>query len=72
MRAKANSVFLLPAGIDQRSAGPLFCGGITVFNPLLQFNVKPTDKVGVIGIGGLGHLACQFSQCMGMRSHGVH
>jgi uncharacterized zinc-type alcohol dehydrogenase-like protein len=38
----------------------LFCGGITVFNPIVQFAVQPTDRVGVIGIGGLGHLALQF------------
>jgi alcohol/geraniol dehydrogenase (NADP+) len=50
----------LPDAIDASKAGPLFCGGITVFNPMLQFNVKATDKVGVIGIGGLGHLALQF------------
>ncbi|HEX7363389.1 MAG TPA: NAD(P)-dependent alcohol dehydrogenase [Bryobacteraceae bacterium] len=49
-----------PEGIDPAKAGPLFCGGITVFNPLVQFNVKPTDRVGVIGVGGLGHLAIQF------------
>lgn len=50
----------LPDGIDQESAGPLFCGGITVFNPIVQMGVKPTDRVGVIGIGGLGHMALQF------------
>jgi uncharacterized zinc-type alcohol dehydrogenase-like protein len=42
------------------TAGPLFCGGVTVFNPLVQYQVKPTDRVGVIGIGGLGHMALQF------------
>jgi len=50
----------LPEGIDPAKAGPLFCGGITVFNPLVQFDVKPTDRVAVVGIGGLGHLALQF------------
>ena len=50
----------LPAAIESVSAGPLFCGGITVFNPLVQFGVRPTDRVGVVGIGGLGHLAVQF------------
>ncbi len=50
----------LPESLDIESAGPLFCGGITVFNPMVQFDLKPTDKVGVIGIGGLGHLAIQF------------
>jgi alcohol/geraniol dehydrogenase (NADP+) len=50
----------LPEAIDFAKAGPLFCGGITVFNPIVQFDVKPTDRVGVIGIGGLGHLALAF------------
>lgn len=53
-------VIPLPDGIDMTKAGPLFCGGITVFNPILVADVKPYDKVGVIGIGGLGHLAVQF------------
>jgi uncharacterized zinc-type alcohol dehydrogenase-like protein len=50
----------LPEALDPAKAGPLFCGGITVFNPIVEFDVKPTDRVGVIGIGGLGHLALQF------------
>ena len=50
----------LPDGIDHRRAGPLFCGGITVFAPMVNFGVEPTHRVGVIGIGGLGHLAVQF------------
>jgi uncharacterized zinc-type alcohol dehydrogenase-like protein len=50
----------LPAGVDPAKAGPLFCGGITVFNPIVQLGVRPTDRVGVVGIGGLGHLALQF------------
>lgn len=50
----------LPEGLEARDAGPLCCGGITVFNPLVQFGVLPTHKVGVVGIGGLGHMALQF------------
>jgi uncharacterized zinc-type alcohol dehydrogenase-like protein len=50
----------LPEGVVAADAGPLFCGGITVFNPIVQFNVQPTDRVGVVGIGGLGHMALQF------------
>ncbi len=65
VRARAASVVVLPEGIDLQSAGPLFCGGITVFNPLIQYAVKPTDKVGVIGIGGLGHIAVQFLNAWG-------
>lgn len=65
VRAQADSVVKLPDGLDIESAGPLFCGGITVFNPLVQFGVKPTDKVAVIGIGGLGHIALQFLHAWG-------
>ncbi len=50
----------LPDRLDVTAVGPLFCGGITVFAPILQCGVLPTDRVGVIGIGGLGHLALQF------------
>jgi len=65
VRASAASVVSLPPGIDAQTAGPLFCGGITVFNPLIQFNIKPTSKVAVIGIGGLGHMALQFLNAWG-------
>ncbi len=60
VRCNAEWATPLPSGLDAKKAGPLFCGGITVFNPIIQFDVKPTDRVGVIGIGGLGHLAVQF------------
>lgn len=50
----------LPKGIDMKKAGPLLCGGITVFNPIILADVKATDRVGVIGIGGLGHMALKF------------
>ena len=60
VRCQALWALPLPDDLPADSAGPLFCGGATVFNPLVQFDVKPTDRVGVIGIGGLGHLALQF------------
>ncbi|MEE4184324.1 MAG: NAD(P)-dependent alcohol dehydrogenase [Gammaproteobacteria bacterium] len=65
VRAMAASVVPLPANLDARSAGPLFCGGITVFNPLVQFDIQPTARVAVLGIGGLGHLALQFYNAWG-------
>lgn len=65
VRAQAAWVLPLPEGLDPAKAGPLFCGGITVFNPIVQFGVKPTDRVGVIGIGGLGHMALKFLHAWG-------
>lgn len=50
----------VPEALDPAKVGPMFCGGITVFNPIVQYGVQPTDRVGVVGAGGLGHLAIQF------------
>ncbi|KAL1673582.1 chaperonin 10-like protein [Schizophyllum commune] len=55
----------VPDEIDLVDAGPLFCGGATVFEALNRYGVSSTDRVGVIGIGGLGHLAIQFAAKMG-------
>lgn len=41
------------------------CAGQTVWSPLVRYGLKPTDRVGVVGIGGLGHLAIQFANKMG-------
>jgi uncharacterized zinc-type alcohol dehydrogenase-like protein len=55
----------VPEGLDPSSAGPLLCGGVTVFSPLATFGVKPTNRVGVVGIGGLGHLGIKFANAWG-------
>ncbi len=54
----------LPEKLNFADAGPLLCGGITVFSPLLM-HAKPTDRVGIIGIGGLGHMAVKFAAAYG-------
>lgn len=55
----------LPDGIDLPSAGPLLCGGITVLKPFLSYRISPTARVGVVGIGGLGHMALKFARAWG-------
>jgi uncharacterized zinc-type alcohol dehydrogenase-like protein len=65
VRAHRDWVFPLPEGLDPETSGPLFCGGITVFNPIVQCGVKASDRVGIIGIGGLGHMAIQFFRAWG-------
>jgi uncharacterized zinc-type alcohol dehydrogenase-like protein len=54
----------LPEKLNFAEAGPLLCGGITVFAPLAMY-AKPTDRVGIIGIGGLGHMAVKFAAAYG-------
>lgn len=54
----------LPDGLPAADAGPLLCGGITVFSPLALF-AKPTSRVGIVGIGGLGHMGVKFAAAYG-------
>lgn len=58
----------IPEALDAAAAGPLLCGGITVFAPLLDANILPTHKVGVFGIGGLGHMALKFLKAWGCET----
>jgi len=55
----------IPEALNPAKAGPLLCGGVTVFSPFLNFDIKPTHRVGVVGIGGLGHLALKFARAWG-------
>lgn len=55
----------IPGEIDPAAAAPMMCGGVTVYSPLKQHNVGPGTKVGIIGIGGLGHFAVMFAAALG-------
>jgi D-arabinose 1-dehydrogenase-like Zn-dependent alcohol dehydrogenase len=67
MIAPALYVAPIPEGLDDADAGPLMCAGLTVFNGMRQAGIKPGDKVAVIGLGGLGHLAVLYAKAMGAR-----
>lgn len=58
-------LFKVPDGLSDEAAAPLMCGGATVFNALHAYHVEPTETVGIMGVGGLGHLAIQFAAKMG-------
>jgi len=64
IRAHWGWVIPLPEGLNWQDAGPLLCGGITVFAPIAMY-AKPTDRIGIIGIGGLGHMAVKFAAAYG-------
>ena len=55
----------IPETISFEEAAPLLCAGVTTYSPILKFDLKPGDKVGVAGIGGLGHLAVKIAVSMG-------
>jgi alcohol dehydrogenase (NADP+) len=57
----------IPAGLDPAGAAPLLCAGITTYSPLRQAGVKPGDRVGVVGLGGLGHMAVKLAASMGAK-----
>ncbi|CAL5874574.1 uncharacterized protein PFLUO_LOCUS8871 [Penicillium psychrofluorescens] len=60
-------LFKIPDSMSNEDAGPLMCGGSTVFNALHVAQVRPTARVGIVGVGGLGHLAIQFAANMGCQ-----
>jgi hypothetical protein len=64
-------VYKIPSSIEPRHAGPLTCAGASVFGALYGYNVSPTATVGVVGMGGLGHLAIKFAKAWGCKGNGL-
>ena len=64
---RVNSRFAIPVpeGLESENVAPLLCAGITVYSPLRRHGVGPFSRVGVVGIGGLGHLGLQFAKAFG-------
>ena len=62
--ADANYVLKLPETIDLAASAPILCAGITVYSPLKHWGAGPGKKVGIIGIGGLGHMAIKIAKAM--------
>ncbi|KAH7029911.1 alcohol dehydrogenase [Microdochium trichocladiopsis] len=63
-----SALYKIPDEIDSEHAGPLVCGGATVWQALYAYGAKAGDRVGIMGVGGLGHLAIQFADKMGMEA----
>lgn len=61
----ADFVLRVPAGLDLAATAPLLCAGITTYSPLRHWQVGPGQKVGVVGLGGLGHMAVKFARAFG-------
>ncbi len=58
-------VLSVPANLDLKAVAPLLCAGITTYSPLRHWKIKKGDKVGVVGLGGLGHMGVKFASAMG-------
>lgn len=65
VRVDDRFAFELPAALDASTAAPLLCAGLTVFSPLERLGAKAGVRVGVIGVGGLGHMAVRFAKALG-------
>jgi uncharacterized zinc-type alcohol dehydrogenase-like protein len=57
----------VPDGLDPAGTAPLLCAGITTYSPIRHWNVREGQKVGVVGLGGLGHMAVKFAHALGAR-----
>lgn len=64
-RGQGHFVFRIPDSIPSEEAAPMLCGGVTVYAPLKQNGVGPGKRVGIIGIGGLGHMGIMFARALG-------
>ncbi|SMY23094.1 unnamed protein product [Zymoseptoria tritici ST99CH_1A5] len=64
-RGDGHFVFAIPEAMKSEEAAPLLCGGVTVYAPLKQNGVGPGSRVGIIGVGGLGHMGIQLARAMG-------
>src|SRR5690606_26545728 len=60
-----NFVLRIPDGLDPAAAAPLLCAGITTYSPLRHWQTGPGKRVGVVGLGGLGHMAVKLAHAMG-------
>jgi uncharacterized zinc-type alcohol dehydrogenase-like protein len=65
IRVNARFAIPVPTVLDSENVAPLLCAGIAVYGPLKNYGVRPSSRVGVIGIGGLGHLGVQFAKAFG-------
>ncbi len=65
IRVNARFAIPVPEALESEGVAPLLCGGITVYSPLRNHGVRPSSRVGVIGIGGLGHMGLQFARAFG-------
>ncbi|KAJ5109394.1 alcohol dehydrogenase [Penicillium angulare] len=64
-RGPAHFVFKIPDSLPSSQAAPLLCAGVTVYSPLKKYGVGPGKTVGIVGIGGLGHLGILFAKALG-------
>ncbi len=62
---KADFALKIPPALKPEVAAPILCAGATTYSPLRRFGVKPGDKVGIVGFGGLGDIACKLAKAMG-------
>jgi 2-desacetyl-2-hydroxyethyl bacteriochlorophyllide A dehydrogenase len=71
MLAFAEGCTLLPQGLSAQEAAPVFCAGFTVFSGIRATDVRPGERLAVLGIGGLGHLALQYAKALGLETVAV-
>ena len=62
-------VLRIPPALDPKRAAPLLCAGVTTYSPMRHWHVSPGQKVGIVGLGGLGHVAVKIAKALGARAY---
>ncbi len=62
-----NDVFHVPENLDPAAVAPLMCAGITTYSPLMHWKVGPGQQVGIVGVGGLGHMTLKIAHALGVQ-----
>lgn len=71
IRVRDHYVFKIPEALESKVVAPMFCGGITVFSPLIRNGCGPGKKIGISGIGGIGHMGILFAKALGAEVYAI-
>jgi len=66
-RGPSHFVFKIPEQLSSEEAAPMLCGGVTTYSPLVQNGAGPGTRVGIVGIGGLGHFGLLWAKALGCK-----
>lgn len=71
MRTHEHWVFPIPEALESEQAAPMLCAGLTAYSPLVRNGCGPGKKVGIVGLGGIGHFGVMFAKALGAETWAI-